>query len=165
MKKLIVNMRVNGKERSVSVSPGARLLDVIREELELTGTKEGCGMGECGACTVIVNGEAVNSCLIPAASMEGMDITTIEGVALEGGALHPIQEKFITHSALQCGFCTPGMVMSSKALLDQNPNPTQDEVKTALSGNLCRCTGYSQIVEAVEDAAEGYEVFDYCKKK
>ena len=101
MKKIMVNMRVNGQERAVAVSPEARLLDVLREELELTGTKEGCGMGECGACTVIVNGEAVNSCLVPAASMEGMDITTIEGVALEGGELHPIQEKFISHSALQ----------------------------------------------------------------
>ena len=153
MDKINVNMFVNGKAVSLLVKGNARLLDVLRENLYLTGTKEGCGVGECGACTVIVDGETVNSCLVLAASMEGKHITTIEGVAKDG-ELDVIQEKFIDHSALQCGFCTPGFVMSTKALLDSNPEPSKEEIRVAVSGNLCRCTGYDQIIEAIEDAAK-----------
>ncbi len=165
MNKINVNMIVNGEAVSVTVEPNARLLDTLRDNLELTGTKEGCGVGECGACTVIVNGEAVNSCMLLAASMEGKVIETIEGLAGENGELHILQEKFVEHSALQCGFCTPGFVMSSKAFLDANDNPTREEIKTAISGNLCRCTGYSQIIDAVEDAAKDYYVYDVCRIK
>lgn len=146
-------MVVNGKPVSLEVKPYARLLDVLREELGLTGTKEGCGVGECGACTVIVDGETVNTCLTLAASMEGKHITTIEGL-MENEKLHPIQEAFIKHHALQCGFCTPGLIMSAKALLDFNPNPSTEEIKVAISGNLCRCTGYEQVVEAIQEVAE-----------
>ena len=162
MKKIDLNMVVNGEAVNLSVEPNARLLDVLREDMDLTGTKEGCGVGECGACTVIVDGEAVNSCMILAASMEGKNIETIEGLSKPDGELHIIQEKFIEHSALQCGFCTPGLVMSTKAFLDVNENPTKDEIKTAISGNLCRCTGYSQIIDAVEDAAKNYHSKDAC---
>lgn len=165
MNRINVNMIVNGKAVSVVVEPNARLLDTLRENLELTGTKEGCGVGECGACTVIVDGEAVNSCMLLAASMEGKFIETIEGLAGENGELHILQEKFIEHSALQCGFCTPGFVMSAKAFLDINDKPTRDEIKTAVSGNLCRCTGYSQIADAIEDAAKDYYVYDVCRVK
>jgi len=153
MGKMKVNMILNGKPVSVEVKPYARLLDVIREEIGLTGTKEGCGIGECGACTVIVDGQTVNSCLVLAASMEGKNITTIEGIA-ENDKLHPIQEAFINKNAIQCGFCTPGFVLSAKALLDVNPEPTRDEIKEAISGNLCRCTGYEQIIEAIQDASK-----------
>ena len=153
MEKITVNMTVNGKAVSVNVKPYARLLDVLREELLLTGTKEGCGVGECGACTVLVDGESVNSCLVLAASMEGKSILTIEGVA-ENDELHPIQQAFLDHHALQCGFCTPGLVMSTKALLDHNANPTREEIQVAISGNICRCTGYQQVIEAVEDVAQ-----------
>lgn len=153
MEKVKVNMTVNGKAYSIEVKSNARLLDVLREDLELTGTKEGCSVGECGACTVIIDGETANSCLVLAASMEGKNITTIEGVT-RNGELDEIQKKFIEHNALQCGFCTPGFVMTTKALLDSNPNPTKEEIEVALSGNLCRCTGYSQIVEAVEETAK-----------
>lgn len=155
MEKVKVNMIVNGKPVSVEVKPYARLLDVIREELGLTGTKEGCGVGECGACTVIVDGQTVNTCLTLAASMEGKHIITIEGL-MEDGKLHPIQEAFINNNALQCGFCTPGLVLSAKALLDVNPSPTRDEIKVAISGNLCRCTGYEQVIEAIQDASTKY---------
>lgn len=153
MEKVKVNMYVNGKAVSVEVKPYARLLDVLREDLGLTGTKEGCGVGECGACTVIVDGETVNTCLTLAAAMEGKHITTIEGI-MENEKLHPIQESFVNHNALQCGFCTPGLIMSAKALLDQKPNPTRDEIKVAISGNLCRCTGYEQVIEAIEYVAK-----------
>ena len=153
MDKIKVNMVVNGEARSVEVNANARLLDVLREDLGLTGTKEGCGVGECGACTVIVDGETVNSCLVLAGSMEGKEITTIEGVAKDG-ELDLIQEKFIEHHALQCGFCTPGFVMSTKALLDVNPDPSEEEIRMAVSGNLCRCTGYDQIVEAIEETSK-----------
>jgi carbon-monoxide dehydrogenase small subunit len=165
MNKINVNMIVNGEAVSIMVEPNARLLDTLRDNLELTGTKEGCGVGECGACTVIVDGEAVNSCMLLAASMEGKVIETIEGLAGENGELHILQEKFIEHSALQCGFCTPGFVMSAKAFLDVNDKPTREEIKTAVSGNLCRCTGYSQIVDAIEDAAKDYYVYDVCRVK
>lgn len=153
MEKIQLNMIVNGKEVNVMVKPYARLLDVIREELSLTGTKEGCGVGECGACTVIVDGQTVNTCLTLAASMEGRHITTIEGI-MENDELHPIQQAFIDHHALQCGFCTPGLVLSAKALLDKNPNPSREEIKVGISGNLCRCTGYEQVIQAIEDVSK-----------
>lgn len=148
-----LNVTVNGKFYSVQVDPSIRLVDFLRENLFLTGTKVGCGKGECGACTVIMNGVAVNSCLIPVMRAEGADIETIEGLS-DAGKLHPIQEEFIEKGAIQCGFCTPGMIMSAKALLDQNTNPTVEEVKEALGGNICRCTGYVKIEEAVLCAAE-----------
>ena len=148
-----LNVTVNGKFYSVQVDPSIRLVDFLRENLFLTGTKVGCGKGECGACTVIMNGVAVNSCLIPVMRAEGADIETIEGLS-DAGKLHPIQEEFIEKGAIQCGFCTPGMIMSAKALLDQNTDPTVDEVKEALGGNICRCTGYVKIEEAVLCAAE-----------
>jgi carbon-monoxide dehydrogenase small subunit len=153
MDKIKLNMIVNEKPVSIEIKPYARLLDVIREELGLTGTKEGCGVGECGACTVIADGKAVNSCMVLAASMEGKNITTIEGL-MKGDKLHPIQETFVNHNAMQCGFCTPGFIMSAKALLDENKTPTRDEIKVAITGNLCRCTGYEQIITAIEDAAK-----------
>jgi carbon-monoxide dehydrogenase small subunit len=146
-------MVVNGKPVSLEVKPYARLVDVLREDLGLTGTKEGCGVGECGACTVIVDGETVNTCLTLAASMDGKHITTIEGL-MENEKLHPIQEAFIKHHALQCGFCTPGLILSAKALLDSNPNPSTEQIKVAISGNLCRCTGYEQVVDAIQEVAE-----------
>lgn len=156
MDKIKLSMIVNEKTVSVEINPYARLLDVIREELGLTGTKEGCGVGECGACTVIVDGKSVNSCMVLAASMEGKHITTIEGL-MKGDKLHPIQEAFVRNNAIQCGFCTPGFVMSAKALLDENKSPTRDEIKVAISGNLCRCTGYEQIITAIEDASNSIE--------
>lgn len=152
MKKIKLNMVVNGQPVSLEVKPHARLLDVLREDLGLTGAKEGCGIGECGACTVIVDGETVNTCLTLAASMEGKHITTIEGL-MENGKMHPIQEAFVKHNALQCGFCTPGLIMSAKALLDANPRPSREQIKVAISGNLCRCTGYEQVVNAIEEVA------------
>lgn len=150
--KIPLHMTVNGQAVEVAAAPHARLLDVLREELYLTGTKEGCGIGECGACTVLVDGQNVNACLMLAASAEGKHILTIEGIAGDEG-LHPIQQAILDHHALQCGFCTPGLIMSIKALLDGNLEPTREEIKTAISGNLCRCTGYEQVVAAVEDAA------------
>ena len=142
---------VNGKEVRLEVDDSMRLLDILRLELDLTGTKEGCGIGECGACTVIMNGEAVNSCLILAVQAQGAEIETIENVE-QDGVLSRLQEAFLKHGAIQCGFCTPGMLMSAKALLDRNPYPTEKEIKDALEGNLCRCTGYVPIIEAVKDA-------------
>lgn len=145
---------LNGKTCVVDAEEDERLLDVLRDRLLLTGTKEGCGVGECGACTVIVNGVAVNSCLTLAASVAGKEVITIEGVA-QDDELVPIQKAILKHHAFQCGFCTPGVVMSAKALLDKNPNPSREEIKVALAGNLCRCTGYEQIVEAIEDVVNG----------
>jgi len=147
MKKLI-NLKVNGEIYEVAVEPRKTLLDVIRDDLGLTGTKKGCDQGECGSCTVIFNGKTVNSCLVLAVEAEGKDVLTIEGLA-KGTKLHPIQEAFINHGAIQCGFCTPGMIMSAKVLLDKNPNPTEKEVRDAIGGNLCRCTGYVKTVEAI----------------
>jgi len=144
---------LNQREVTVSVAPNRRLLDVLREELHLTGTKEGCGIGECGACTVLLNGRPVNSCLILAGQAQGSEITTIEGVETEDGDLHPLQEAFLEEGAVQCGFCTPGMILSALSLLRKNPGPSEDEIKEAISGNLCRCTGYKQIVEAIKAAA------------
>ncbi len=153
MKTIELTFILNQREVTVSVAPNRRLLDVLREELHLTGTKEGCGIGECGACTVLLNGRPVNSCLILAGQAQGSEITTIEGVETEDGDLHPLQEAFLEEGAVQCGFCTPGMVLSALALLRKNPGPSEDEIKEAISGNLCRCTGYKQIVEAIKAAA------------
>jgi len=145
---------VNGERVEVDVPPMTRLLDVIREELRLTGSKEGCGEGECGACTVIIEGEAVNSCLIPVAQVDGCAIETVEGIA-EGDKLHQVQQAFIDHGAAQCGICTPGFIVMAKALLDENPHPTRREAREAMAGNLCRCTGYQKIIDAVVEALGG----------
>ena len=149
MKKITVNFTLNGQPVSVETSPHRRLLDLLREDLRLTGTKEGCAVGECGACTVILDGKAVTSCLVLAASVEGSSVVTIEGVG-ENGRLDPIQEAILRNHALQCGFCTPGFVMSAKALLEENPDATVEEIRRAISGNLCRCTGYENILRAVK---------------
>ena len=143
-----VSCRVNGAPSELHGHPMDRLLDVLRRELRLTGVKEGCGEGECGACSVIVDGELVNSCLMPLLHADGTSITTIEGVA-EGERLHAVQEAFIAHGGSQCGICTPGMVLAAVALLDRTPEPSLDDIRTALAGNLCRCTGYMRIFEAV----------------
>ncbi len=147
-----LEFRVNGHTYQVAAHPSERLLDVLRDRLSLTGTKEGCGTGQCGACTVLVEGRAVNSCLVLAADAAGKEITTIEGLA-PPGKLHPLQQAFLDHGAVQCGFCTPGMVLSAKALLDEDPNPGEEEIRRALAGNLCRCTGYRKIFEAVSSYA------------
>ncbi|MCL5046638.1 MAG: (2Fe-2S)-binding protein [Actinobacteria bacterium] len=147
-----MGFRVNGRSYQATVDFSSRLLDVLRDQLHLTGTKEGCGTGECGACSIFLNGRLVKSCLVFAVQADGAEILTIEGVgSLE--RLHPIQEAFAEMGAVQCGFCTPGMVLAAKNLLDQNPDPTEREVREAISGNLCRCTGYSKIVAAVLEAA------------
>lgn len=151
MKKLIT-LTVNGKKYEVAIDPNKTLTQVLRDQLELLGTKEGCGVGDCGACTVILNGRAVNSCLVLAVQANGSEIITIEGMA-NGPTLHPIQQAFVDHGAIQCGFCTPGMILSAKNLLDKNPHPTELDVREALSGNLCRCTGYQKIVEAVKSVS------------
>ena len=153
MADLTIRFTINGKETVLSVPPQRTLLEMIREDLQLIGTKEGCGHGDCGACTVIMGGKTVNSCIILAVEADGQEITTVEGVA-QGEKLHPVQQAFIDHHGMQCGFCTSGMVVAAKALLDNNPNPTLEEIKDGLAGNLCRCTGYTQIFKAVEVAAE-----------
>jgi aerobic carbon-monoxide dehydrogenase small subunit len=144
----LVEFRVNGESRKLEVFPMARLLDVLREQLQLTGTKEGCGEGECGACTVIIDRQIVNSCLVPVAQVNGSEITTIEGVA-GTNQLHAVQQAFIDHGGAQCGICTPGMVLAAIDLLERNPEPTEDDIRTGLAGNLCRCTGYMKIFESV----------------
>jgi aerobic carbon-monoxide dehydrogenase small subunit len=151
-----VRMTVNGREVEVRAPAMARLLDVLREELGLTGTKEGCGEGECGACSVLVDGELVNSCLVPVVQVAGAKVTTVEGLAKDG-ELHPVQAAFVAHGGAQCGICTPGMVMAAVALLARNPRPSEGEIRTGLAGNLCRCTGYVKIFEAVAAAAESME--------
>jgi carbon-monoxide dehydrogenase small subunit len=148
-----VRFKVNDKAYEFSVLPDRLVIDLIREDLGLTGTKKGCQEGACGSCTVIMNGKAVLSCLIPAAKMNGAEILTVEGLAM-GEALHPIQQAFWEKGAVQCGYCTPGMLLSAKALLDKNPEPRMEEIKEAISGNLCRCTGYVKIVEAIKLASE-----------
>ena len=148
-----INLTVNSQAYRISVLPWRTLLEVIREDLGLTGTKEGCGLGECGACTVLIDDRAVNSCLVLAAEADGREITTIEGLA-QGDKLHPIQQAFVDHGGLQCGFCTPGMIMSARALLDENPTPNEEEIKQGIAGNLCRCTGYAKIIESIKAAAK-----------
>jgi carbon-monoxide dehydrogenase small subunit len=150
---MILRFRLNGRPVEVDAPPGRRLLDLLREDLGLIGTKEGCGEGECGACTVLVDGKPRLSCLTLAIQVEGKEVLTVEGLA-QSGKLHPLQEAFIETAGVQCGFCTPGFLMAAYALLLENPNPTKEEVREWLSGNLCRCTGYEQIVEAVLRAAE-----------
>jgi carbon-monoxide dehydrogenase small subunit len=151
MQKSEVTLKVNGEPRRLEVLPMARLLDVLREQLQLTGTKEGCGEGECGACTVIVDGRIVNSCLVPVGQVNGSEIKTIEGVANDE-QLHAVQQAFIEHGGAQCGICTPGMVLAAVDLLERNPRPTETDIRTALAGNLCRCTGYMKIFESVAKA-------------
>jgi carbon-monoxide dehydrogenase small subunit len=152
MEKNKVTLRVNGETYDLLTYPHRTLLEVLREDLELTGAKESCGEGACGSCTVLLDGLPVRSCLLLALEAEGRDITTIEGLA-KGGELHPIQKAFVEHHAIQCGICTPGMILTAKALLDATPEPTEDEIRLALSGNICRCTGYAKIVEAVKAAS------------
>ena len=153
MEKEIITLTVNGESYEALVKPNSTLLDVLRDQLELTGSKRGCDAGDCGSCTVIMDGRPVNACLVLALKAEGREITTIEGLA-EGTQLHPIQEAFVEYGAIQCGFCTPGMVLSAKALLDRNPKPTEEEIKSGIAGNLCRCTGYMKIVEAIQAASQ-----------
>jgi carbon-monoxide dehydrogenase small subunit len=148
-----IKLNVNNTEYTLQIKPSATLLDVIRENLGLIGTKEGCGEGECGACTIIMDGKAVNACLILAVEANGKVITTIEGLA-HGEVLHPIQQAFVDIGGLQCGFCTPGMILSTKVLLDKNSNPTDEEIRKGLEGNFCRCTGYTKIIESVRVAAD-----------
>lgn len=152
MAEVKLDFRVNGQEYSLMIDPRWRLVDVLRDQLNLTGTKEGCGEGECGACTVIMDGKIVNSCLVMAFQAHGKDIVTIEGIG-QPDKLDPIQEAFLEEGAVQCGFCTPGMILATKALLDKNPRPNRAEIQRALAGNLCRCTGYDKIIKAVEKAS------------
>jgi aerobic carbon-monoxide dehydrogenase small subunit len=153
MKTVSVSFTLNEESVMADVPPTWTLLKTLREYFELTGVKEGCGEGECGACTVIVDGDAVNSCLYPIAEIEGKRVETVEGIASTDGTLHPLQQAFIENNGVQCGYCTSGMLMSAKALLDRNPTPTEEDIRLAISGNLCRCTGYVQIVESVQQAA------------
>jgi carbon-monoxide dehydrogenase small subunit len=148
-----ISSMVNGTSVILRTPANRTMLSILREDLNLTGVKEGCGIGECGACTVIMNGKAVNACMILAPKMDGATITTIEGLG-DGEHMHPLQKAFIEHGAVQCGFCTPGMILSAKALLDENSHPTRLEIREGISGNLCRCTGYHQIVDAIESVAE-----------
>ena len=151
--KRIITLKVNGEEHDVVRKDNTTLLEVLREDLELTGTKRGCDVGTCGACTVLIDGEPRLSCLTLAMDAQGKDITTIEGLAVEG-ELHPLQSAFVEKGAIQCGFCTPGMILTAKAFLDEQPNPSEAEIKKAISGNICRCTGYSKIVEAIKSVSE-----------
>jgi carbon-monoxide dehydrogenase small subunit len=151
-KKILVHTKVNGKDTDFLCEPRQSLLEALRDELRLTGTKEGCNNGNCGACNILLDGRLVNSCLVMAAEVEGRAVTTVEGLATPQG-LHPLQQKFLEHAALQCGICTPGFLVAAKALLDQNARPTEHQVRHFLAGNLCRCTGYDKIVRAVLDAA------------
>ncbi len=150
-----ISFVLNGETVGTEVEPHWTLLYLLREVMGLKGTKEGCGHGECGACTVIVDGKAVNSCLFPAIEAGGCSVKTIEGLTAKDGSLHPLQVAFIEHGAVQCGFCSPGMIMSAYALLDENVRPTDDEIKEGIEGNLCRCTGYVQIIEAIKSAVGG----------
>jgi len=148
MSKKSLQLTINGEPYELTVEPRTTLAELLREELHLTGTKEGCGIGMCGACTVLLDGMAIKSCLVLALKANGKEITTIEGLAAKG-EIHPLQKAFIDHGAIQCGYCTPGMILSAKALLDENPHPTEEEVRMAMVGNLCRCTGYVKILEAI----------------
>ena len=153
MERQLIQLRVNGEEHDVFVSPNETLVEVLRDRLELTGTKMGCGEGACGTCTVLLDGKPVRSCLTLAVEVQGKEIVTIEGLA-EGAELHPVQMAFMEHGAIQCGFCSPGMILTGKGLLDENPHPTEEEVRRAISGVVCRCTGYAKIVEAIMAAAD-----------
>lgn len=168
-----ITFTINNQKETKEVDPQMTLLKFIREKLHITGVKEGCGEGECGACTVIIDGKAVNSCLMLAVEADGKHIETVEGLTVRTGrpstrsghsdlSLHILQKKFIEHNAVQCGFCSPGMLMSAKALLMKNPNPTEDEIKEAISGNICRCTGYKQIIEAIQAAAAALSLVARC---
>ena len=150
--KVVVNYTINGGHYDAYIEPNRTLLEVVRDDLRFTGAKEGCGTGDCGACSMIVDGKLVTSCLMLAPQADGAEITTIEGLA-ENGKLHPIQQAFIERGAVQCGFCIPGMILAGKALLDRNPRPSREEIRRAIAGNLCRCTGYTRIVDAIEAAA------------
>lgn len=153
MERKAIKFVLNGKPLEMTVPPWRTLLEMIRDDLKMTGTKEGCGQGECGSCTVIMGGQTVNSCLVPAVEADGQEITTIEGL-VEGETLHPIQEAFVEQSGMQCGFCTPGMILSAKYLLDRNPSPSESEIREGIAGNFCRCTGYTKIIESIGAAAE-----------
>ena len=150
---MLIHLTVNNQDHEIDIPPDTNLLSLLRDELGLHGVKHGCETGECGACTVLLNGTPVNSCLVLAHEADGQEVLTVEGLS-KGGTLHPIQKAFVEHGAIQCGFCTPGMIMSTKALLDRNPKATRDEIRHALKGNLCRCTGYVKIMEAVEAAED-----------
>ena len=152
MKRIII-FNLNGEPMELEIEPHLTLLQLLRDGLGLTGTKEGCGMGECGACTVLLDGKTINSCIFPAVEVDGKSVTTIEGLTDAQGNLHPLQKAFIEYGAVQCGFCSPGMVLSAKALLDENPKPTEEEIRHGIAGNLCRCTGYLQIVQAIKAAS------------
>jgi aerobic carbon-monoxide dehydrogenase small subunit len=154
MRKGKISFTVNGEVQELLVEPNALLLNVLRDELGLTGAKYACGLGQCGGCTVLMNGEAVLSCLVLAVAVNGAEIQTVEGLVKPDGTLDPVQEAFLDHSAIQCGFCTPGMVMISKDLLNKNPSPTEKEIREHIRGNICRCTGYNSIVRAVKSCAE-----------
>jgi len=150
--KNLVTFNINGEPQEILVQPWTTLLEAVRDELQLTGTKEGCGNGNCGACTVLLDGKAVNSCCVLTVEVEGQDVVTIEGLA-KNGKLDPLQESFIEYGALQCGFCTPGFLVSARAFLNSNPHPTEEEIRLAIAGNLCRCTGYDKIVRAIQAVA------------
>ena len=150
---MIIKFKLNGKETSVNLPKNIRLIDLLRDDLKLTGTKEGCSIGECGACTVIINGKAVNSCLVLAQQVDECEVITIEGLA-EGDKLTKLQENFRKYGAIQCGFCTPGMLMSAYALFLENPTPTEEEIETTIEGNLCRCTGYKPIIQAITETSK-----------
>ena len=153
----MIEFILNGNVRKLDCRGTRRLIDVLREDLDLTGTKEGCGIGECGACTVLINGKAVNACLILAGQIEGKRVVTIEGLA-KSEILHPLQDNFLKSGAVQCGYCTPGMLLSAAALLESNPDPSQEEINEAIAGNLCRCTGYKQIVEAIKMTSQNQKM-------
>jgi len=154
MKKIPISFVINDKKKEMAISPNTTLLELLRDHLGLTGTKNGCEAGECGACTVLLDGRPVYACLVLAPKVDGKEIITVEGIG-EEGKLHPVQKAFLTHGAVQCGFCTPGMILAAKALLDENPHPSREEIEDAISGNLCRCTGYLQIVKAIEASGKG----------
>ena len=154
MHRVKVALTLNGERRELELQPYRSLLDALRNEAGLTGTKKGCDVGDCGACTVIVDGKPLNSCLMLGVEADGCDIVTIEGIQPSPDRLHPLQEKFMQLGGAQCGFCTPGMIVMAKALLDENPNPTEDEIRFGIAGNICRCTGYTKIVEAIQAAAK-----------
>jgi len=158
-----IHFRLNGEPIACETDGSVRLLDLLREDLHLTGTKEGCGEGECGACTILLDGKAVNSCLVPAPSVDGRDVVTVEGLS-RGGELHPVQRAFAETGAVQCGFCTPGFIVATVALLSENPDPSDEEIRAGLEGNLCRCTGYAKIIEAVRKAAAWMQAEDESRR-